>query len=90
VRKTDVVINMGAVKDIADTVIGVVNVVGDSAHYAKAMNYFMDAEKYKMLGDDKMFRALKRRCLAEYRSVITPGIRDDLADKIKIYLKRKP
>ena len=82
---------MGAAKSIADKVIGVVNVVGDSAHYARALNYYMDAEKYRMLGDNKMYKILKKRCVDEYNCIVTPTIKEDLSKRIATYLpKKKP
>ncbi len=78
-----------SLNDVLNFISSAADTLGNSTHHSKSILFYTDAEKYKLIKEEKIYRMFKRRCVKEYKLVTDPQKKENLRQKICTYLPKR-
>jgi len=78
-----------SLKKIVDNLLEVYDNTKDKVIFAEARIYFLDAEKYKLIGEQHTFKYLKRKCVEKFERIKDPELIQKFKKEMGSYLPKK-
>lgn len=85
----DIRTNNVGLKEVVDVLIGAYTDTKEELIFVKAKLYFVDGEKYRLIGDQRSYNYFKRRCTEEFKKLKTPELIKQFKVEMGAYLPKK-
>lgn len=76
-------------KEVVDVLVGVYSDTREELILVKAKLYYMDGEKYRLIGDQRSYSYFKKRCGEEFKKLKSPELIKQFQEKMGSYIPKK-
>ena len=80
--------NVG-LNEVVDVLVGAYLDVKEGMIFAKAKLYYLDGEKYRIIGDQRSYNYFKKRCAEEFKKIKNPELIKQFKEEMGSYLSKK-
>lgn len=84
----DIQNNDVGLKEVVDVLVGVYSDAKEEIILAKAKLYYLDGEKYHLIGDQRTYNYFKRRVSEEFKKIKNPELIKQFKDEMGAYLPK--
>jgi hypothetical protein len=76
-------------KEVVDVLVGIYSDTKEELIFVKAKLYYVDGEKYRLIGDSRSYNYFKRRCIEEFKKIKNPELVKQFKNEMISYLPKK-